>query len=220
MPLSPGTVCSLHMVEAHLNAVVQNSRSSESLLPEKENIAPNQHMWAETARKMGVQRQKRLCPASTSFPEPPTTQHIGGLNCKQPWKLTDPYASGMNSGRDAAPDMQSVAQNTEACVHTAAAANSVVPPLSQPSKRSRKHTGTPAPSHFPPAALLPLYLPALAPPAWYPPCPAPGVQLATPLAHFAWYLVSAPAPSPPGVYAQNLYTSYWPSYFHPPQSHP
>ena len=55
VPSSPGTVCSLHMVEAHLNAVVWNSCSSESLLPEKENIAPNQHTWAETAWRMGVQ---------------------------------------------------------------------------------------------------------------------------------------------------------------------
>jgi hypothetical protein len=42
-PLSLGTVHSLHMVEAHLSAVVCSACSLESLLPDKEQIAPNQH---------------------------------------------------------------------------------------------------------------------------------------------------------------------------------
>ena len=50
MPLSLGTVHSLHMVEVHLTVVVQNSHSSENLLPGKENIAPNQHTWTETTQ--------------------------------------------------------------------------------------------------------------------------------------------------------------------------
>ena len=43
------------MVEVHLHAVVQNSHSSESPLPGKENIAPNQHTWTNTAQQMGAQ---------------------------------------------------------------------------------------------------------------------------------------------------------------------
>jgi hypothetical protein len=58
MPSSPGTVCNLHQVEAHLTAVVQNSRSPGSALLEKENIPPNQHSWSETAWRMGVQQRK------------------------------------------------------------------------------------------------------------------------------------------------------------------
>lgn len=49
-PLSPGTICSLHMVEAHLSAVVWSARSSESPLPDKEQIPPNQKSWTETAK--------------------------------------------------------------------------------------------------------------------------------------------------------------------------
>ena len=49
-PSSPGTVRSLHMVEAHLSAVVRSARSSESPLPDKEHIPPHQHSWTETAK--------------------------------------------------------------------------------------------------------------------------------------------------------------------------
>ena len=54
-PSSPGTVQSLQAVEAHLTAVVQTSQSSESPLPDKEEIPPNQHTWTKTAQQMGVQ---------------------------------------------------------------------------------------------------------------------------------------------------------------------
>ena len=150
-------------------------------------------------------------------PEPPATQCIGDFNRKQPQTLTDLYAGGVNSGRNAAPDVHSVAQNAEAHAHAAAAANGVIPPLSQPSKQGRKHMGMQAPSSPPSAALLLPHAPALAPPVWYPPHPTPGAQLTTPLAHFTWYPGSASAPYPPEVYMQN---PYWPGYFRPPQSHP
>ena len=168
---------------------------------------------------MGAQQQKRLCPASMSSHEHPAMQCIGGLNRKQLQKLTDPYTGDVNSGRDAAPNAQSVAQHTKAHAHAASAANGVVPPLSQPSKQGHTCMGTPAPSNFLSPTLLPLYPSALAPPAWYPPCPVPGAQLAMPLAHFTWYPVSAPVPYPPGVYTQNPYTSYWPG-ISDPQPHP
>ncbi len=48
-PSSPETVRNLQMVETHLTAVVHNSRSSESPLPEKDAIPPNQGTWTETA---------------------------------------------------------------------------------------------------------------------------------------------------------------------------
>ena len=112
VPSSLGTVRSLHMVEAHLNVVVWNSCSSESPLPEKENIAPNQHTWAETARKMGVQQRKRPRPASMSSPEPPATQRIGGLNRKQPWMLTDSVCkSSLVTGKRPGPDQTRTCQD-------------------------------------------------------------------------------------------------------------
>ena len=62
MPSSLGTVCSLHLVEVHLNTVVQNSCSSESPLPGKENIAPNQHTWTETTWQMGGTAMEETMP--------------------------------------------------------------------------------------------------------------------------------------------------------------
>ena len=53
-PSSLDTVWSLQVVEAHLTVVVRNSQSSESPLPDKEQIPPNQRSWTETAQQMGV----------------------------------------------------------------------------------------------------------------------------------------------------------------------
>ena len=82
VPSSTETIRSLWAVEAHLTAVVRSTRSTESPVPEKEEIPPNQHgsMWADTAKRMGAMRgQKRPWP---STPEPPATAHIGDLNHK------------------------------------------------------------------------------------------------------------------------------------------
>src|SRR6266571_4710695 len=96
---------------------------------------------------MGAQRQKRPHPTTTSSPEPMVTECIGDLNRKQPcMRITDPYSGGVNSGRCAAPDTQSAAQNAGAHACAAAAANGVEPALSQPQKNSHKCVGTPAPS--------------------------------------------------------------------------
>ena len=60
VPSSLGTVSSLHLVEAHLSVVVQSSCSSESLLPDKEVIPPNQHTWTKTAQQMGAQLSQHV----------------------------------------------------------------------------------------------------------------------------------------------------------------
>ncbi len=99
VPKSPGTIRSLHSVESHLAAIVQNSCSPESPLPEKETILPNQHTWMETTQRMGAQRQKRPHPTTTSSPEPTAIERIGNLNCKQlHLKIMDLYSGGVNSG--------------------------------------------------------------------------------------------------------------------------
>ena len=194
-PSSPGTVRSLHMVEAHLTAVVQCSRSSESPLPDKEDVPPNQHTWTETAQRMGAQRRKRPRPTTTtSSPEPTATLRIGNLNRKQP-RLTDPYSGGVNSGRNAAPDTQSVTKNAEA--RAAAAANSAEPGPSQPRKRARTdHTRAGAPAPPPSSAHLAWYpMPAHPPAPAYPSAPAPpsAPYLSAPAYPSAPY-PSAPAP--------------------------
>ncbi|KAN0132744.1 hypothetical protein V8E53_009415, partial [Lactarius tabidus] len=139
-PSSLGTVRSLQVVEAHLTAVVQSSRSSESPLPNKEEIAPNQHSWTETAQQMGVQQRKRRRPATASTTEPSATQHIGELNRKCPrLQDKDPYSGGMNLGRHTVPDAQSMAQNVEARERAALGTG---PVLSQARKRGHKRAVT------------------------------------------------------------------------------
>ena len=105
-PSSPEMVRNLQMVETHLTAVVHNSRSSESPLLEKDAIPPNQGTWTKTTERMGAKRQwRRPCPTIASSPEPPATEHIGGLNRKKlQVKIMDPYSGRLSSGRDAAPD--------------------------------------------------------------------------------------------------------------------
>jgi hypothetical protein len=139
-PLSPGTVRSLRMVETHLTAVIQNSRASQSPLPDKESIPPNQLGWTETAEQMGAKQWKRPHPTNTS-PAAPATEQIENLNQKQAhMKNTDSYSGGLWSGKDAAPDAQTAAQNTDARTRTPmtdatrplptnGAASTLVPPL-------------------------------------------------------------------------------------------
>ncbi|KAH9017742.1 hypothetical protein EDB83DRAFT_2528519 [Lactarius deliciosus] len=112
---------------------------------------------------MGAKRQwRRPRPSSASSPEPPAAERIGDLNRKRlRIKFLDPYSGGVRSGRDAAPDAQSTAQNAEA---HAAVANGVPTPLTQPSKRGRKRAGIPAlsqPSSAPPPPA------STAPVAWH-----------------------------------------------------
>ena len=185
------------MVETHLTAVVQNSRSSESPLPDKEDIPPNQGTWAETAERMGAKQQrKRHRPTTTTSPKPPATELIGALNRKKTRvKITDPYSGGVSSGRKAAPDARTAAQNTEARARAAAL------PLSQPLKCSRKREGIPAQSAPPPSST-----------------PAPSAFASSaPPTPAAWY---APTTYTPGMYPYTpTYPVYWP-YGHFPTSLP
>ncbi len=241
-PSSPETVRNLQMVETHLTAVVHNSCSSESPLPEKDAIPPNQGTWTKTAERMGAKRQRRRPrPTIASSPEPPATERIGGLNRKKPRvKITDPYSGGLSSGRDAAPDARTAAQNAEARTRAAAANGGL--PLSQPPKRGRKRTGTLALSAPPPSAPVAWYtvhaLPGTQPaahnagaptssaavenPPSQPPQPSyvhAGTSSAPPLSTPpAWCPV--PALYPPGMYPHAPYNSvypvYWPYGYSPP----
>lgn len=201
--LSPETVRSLQMVESHLTSIVHCSPSSESPsespLPEKENIPPNQgNTWTETATRMGAKRQRRrprpATASSSEPPEPSATELIGELNRKKARvRITDPYSGGVSSGRDAPPDARTAAQNAEGRCRVAGSAGDLA--LSQSSKRGRKHARSPvqpsAPSHSAPA-----------PPS------AP-----------AWYRF--PTAYQPAMYAHTPYTAgamYWPyGHFPPPQ---
>ncbi|KAH9012544.1 hypothetical protein EDB84DRAFT_1680663 [Lactarius hengduanensis] len=162
-PSSPGTVRSLRLVESRLTAVIQNSRASQSPLPDREDLPPNQRTWTETAERMGAKRQKRSHPTNSSSPAPPAAERIGMLNRKQPRvKNTDPYSGGLRSGKNAAPDARTAAQNADARARVASTTDGAEAPPSQSTKRRRKRASTPPP---PPSS-----------------APVPG-----PSAQFAWY---------------------------------
>ena len=130
VPSSTETVRSLRAVEAHLMAVVRSTRSTESPVPDKEEVPPNQcgSMWAETAKQMGATQGQKQSQDSTEAPEPPATARIGNLNRKQARiKFTDLYSGGVSSGRAAAPDAWSAAQNAETCMGVAVAAIALPP---------------------------------------------------------------------------------------------
>ncbi|KAH8980043.1 hypothetical protein EDB86DRAFT_2833551 [Lactarius hatsudake] len=141
------------------------SRVSRRPLPDREGLPPNQRTWTETAERMGAKRQKRSHPTPTdsSSPSAPAAERIGKLNRKQPRvKNTDPYSGGLRSGKDAAPDARTAAQNADARARVAGMTDGAEAPPSQPTKRRRKRASTPPP------------LPSSAP------VPAPSAQ-------FAWY---------------------------------
>ena len=120
---------------------------------------------------MGANCHKRPRPTNPS-PTAPATEQIGPLNWKQPRvKNTDSYSSGLRSGKDAAPDAQTAAQNTEARTRDAVGAGPA------PARWRCKRAGTPLPpsssapqlSTSAPFAFAPV---ASAPFAWYPTQPA------------------------------------------------
>ena len=146
-------------------------------------------------RQMRAKQPKQSWPTNTS-PAAPATEQIGKLNRKQA-RMKNPnlYSSGLQSGKDAAPDTQTAAQNTDAHACTATASD-VGPP---PPKWWCKHAESPPP------------LPSLAPlPAAF----APRTSAPTPSASLAWY------PTHPayhtGTYSYAPFPVFWP----PPRHHP
>jgi len=60
--------------------LLATAADNDSWLPEKENIAPNQHIWLEMAAKMGEKRGKKCCHGKVNSAL--TAQHIGKPNHK------------------------------------------------------------------------------------------------------------------------------------------
>jgi hypothetical protein len=103
------TVKSLRSVSKHLAAVVASGTGDGPLLPEKEQIAPNQHSWTETAQRMGVKRiKKRRGKVDSAL----TAEHISEINRKRTRENEDPYGAGEQSGKRAKQDARSVAANS------------------------------------------------------------------------------------------------------------
>ena len=85
-----------------------SAASNGPQLPEKEQIAPHQLSWPETATRMGVKRGKKSHGKVNSAH---TAELIGEINCKRNREDEDPYGAGEQSGKRAKPDARSVAAN-------------------------------------------------------------------------------------------------------------
>ena len=78
------------------------SLDGKAALPEKENIAPNQKSWPETAERMGAKKIPR-CPCLADE-HGLTERSIGAVKGKRKHIHNDPYAGGERSGKRAKPD--------------------------------------------------------------------------------------------------------------------
>ena len=145
----------LNTIRSGLNGLVFPAGDG-SHLPEKENIAPNQHSWPETAARMGVKRNNKR--ANGKVDSALTAQHIGEPNRKRTAD-DDPYGAGEQSGKRAKPDARSAATNVRARIAEERAAPKAEPLPSLPASRA-----LPLPASLPPPASLPLpssYAPTL-----------------------------------------------------------
>ena len=118
------------------------SLDGKAALPEKENIAPNQKSWPETAKCMGTKKIPR-CPCLAD--EHGLTEHsIGAIKGKHKHIHNDPYAGEECSGEHAKPN---------ACARAPSPLNTHFPdtsPITCP-------PGMPPPTFFPPFANGPHY---------------------------------------------------------------
>ncbi|KAH9011874.1 hypothetical protein EDB85DRAFT_2159509 [Lactarius pseudohatsudake] len=131
------------------------SVTGASPLPHKENIAPNQHSWTETAQSMGVKKGVKCCrlPEEVGL----TEKTIGAVKGKCHQVYTDPYTGGKRPGKLAKPDALSNAANPKA--------RTCAPPLASQSTPARVPPPLAVPllsasQPIPGSAFLPLALPA------------------------------------------------------------
>ena len=107
LALSPATVDTVCSAKASLTTAIASVNGS-SPLPIKKRIAPNQHLWTETAKAMGVKKAaKRRLPEEIGL----TEKAIGPTKGKRRRVYTDPYAGGERPGRLAKPDAVSATAN-------------------------------------------------------------------------------------------------------------
>ncbi|KAH9027884.1 hypothetical protein EDB85DRAFT_2148242 [Lactarius pseudohatsudake] len=204
------TAKSLRRVHSHLAAVVVSATSEGPQLPEREQIASNQHSWTETAERMGVKRGNK---ARGKVDSARTAEHIGNINRKRNRENDDPYGAGEQSGKRAKPDARSAAANSNAreCA------------TKEPSQPLLSSSRAPAPvPHYP--SPLPLSQPAPRPASPLPPPASLPPRLSTPhapvpLPQAPYYpppFLSQPAPFVP-QFTQYQYPFQMPYYpFHHP----
>src|SRR5229473_6334682 len=145
----------LNTIRSGLNGLVFPAGDG-SHLPEKENIAPNQHSWPETAMRMGVKWNNKR--TNGKVDSALTAQHIGEPNCKRTAD-DDPYGAGKQSSKRTKPDARSAATNVRARIAEERAAPKAEPLPSLPASRA-----LPLPASLPPPASPP-------PPSSHPPPP-------------------------------------------------
>lgn len=191
------TVKSLHLVRSQLAAVIVSANGDGPQLPEKEQIAPNQHSWTETAERMGVKRKQK---GRGKVDSARTAEHIGEINRKRNRGEEDPYGAGEQSGKRAKPDARSAAANTRARAVTVKPGPTPPrpPPASLPSRLpSPRAPGAVPMPYYLPGHPLPMSQPT---PGLAPPLPSPLPPPAPLPAHPGFPFPHAPASLPQGPY--------------------
>ncbi|KAH9051046.1 hypothetical protein EDB87DRAFT_1582998 [Lactarius vividus] len=199
-------VKSLRLVHSHLAAVVMSATRVGPQLPEREQIAPNQHSWTETAERMGVKRGNKACSKVDSAR---TAEHIGEINRKRNRENDDPYGAGEQSGKHAKPDARSAVANANA------RACATMEP-SRPLSSSRGPAPVPFPVHHYIPSPLPLSQPAPRPTS---PLPLPvslPPRLSTP--HTPGPLLQVPYYPPPSLLQPAPFVPQFTQYQYPFQT--
>ncbi|KAI9443844.1 hypothetical protein H4582DRAFT_2071329 [Lactarius indigo] len=146
---SQAIVEAVRSAKVSLSAAIASVTGANSW-PHKERIAPNQHSWTETTKRMGIKKtiKCRRLPEEVRL----TEKTIGAAKGKRRQVYTDPYAGGERPGKLAKPDALSDAANQKAHACALPLASQPAPPLAVP----LLSTSQPIPG----STFLPLALPA------------------------------------------------------------
>jgi hypothetical protein len=145
----PAVLEAIRSAKYTLSAAIASTQGT-SALPHKDQIAPNQKSWTETAERMGVKRAPKRKRQRLPEERGLTEQSIGVAKGKRRRVHEDPYAGGERSGKRAKPDALSAAANALARASASTVAPAVAPASASQPITTRAHASTVVPA-LPPA---------------------------------------------------------------------
>jgi hypothetical protein len=205
--VTSNTLKSLHLIHSHLGAVVMLATGNSPQLPEKEQTAPHQLSWPETATRMGVKQGKK---SHRKVNSAHTAELIGEISWKHNREEEDPYGAGEQSGKRAKPDAWSATANARAHASSIPPSSSLPAPTSSPQMFTSDRPPlltlpqlAPRPTHSLPPGVPSAHAPTAPQPPPQPPLsqPAPKLTSSIPPAYLPPHLLphvpdSFPPPFP------------------------